>query len=166
VNRVALNDLSEEHLQQQLSAIADYFGTVAAFIHLHPYFPNNSPVILYHPSEKAIVKHVFFIAKYLKKPLVEAAKHTRSCFLTVAHLDGSFGLKHQNNFGAIGAGLFGLTKTMLWEWANVYCRAVDLSPELSHNEAATSIIAEIHDANRYLIEVGYSNQGRVTLIAD
>jgi acyl transferase domain-containing protein/acyl carrier protein len=166
VNRIALNDLSEEHLQQQLSAIADYCGTVAAFIHLHPHFPNNSPEILYHPDEKAIVKHVFFIAKYLKKPLVETANHTRSCFITVAHLDGSFGLQHQNNFGAIGAGLFGLTKTMLWEWVNVYCRAVDLSPELTSNEAANSIIAEIHDANRYLTEVGYGNQGRVTLIAD
>jgi acyl transferase domain-containing protein/acyl carrier protein len=166
VNRVALTDLSEEHLQMQLSAIASTYGSIGAFIHIHPIFqaPGNEG-ILYNPAEKAIVKHVFFMAKHLKKSLNEAAQQGRSCFCTVARLDGAFGLASEVNFGAIGAGLFGLSKTLMWEWANVYCRAIDISPSISVEQSADYILAELHDPNRNLTEVAYGSQGRVTLIA-
>ena len=36
INRVVLTDLSEEHLQEQLGAIATNYGQIAAFIHLNP----------------------------------------------------------------------------------------------------------------------------------
>jgi acyl carrier protein len=90
VTRVTLANLSEEHLQQQLQAIATHCGKVGAFIHLHPVFANNTGTIPYIKEEKAIVKHVFLMAKHLKPALTEAAQHGRSCFCTVAHLDGAF----------------------------------------------------------------------------
>jgi acyl transferase domain-containing protein len=166
VNRVALTDFSEEHLEMQLSAIASTYGSIGAFIHIHPMFqtPGNEG-ILYNPAEKAIVKHVFFMAKHLKKSLNEAAQQGRSCFCTVARLDGAFGLASEVNFGAIGAGLFGLSKTLVWEWANVYCRAIDISPSISVEQSVHYILAELHDPNRNLTEVAYGSQGRVTLIA-
>ncbi|MFB2768894.1 beta-ketoacyl synthase N-terminal-like domain-containing protein [Pelatocladus sp. BLCC-F211] len=166
VNRVTLQDSTEEHLQQQLAAIATHYGNVGAFIHIHPVFQTtHNSKIAYFPAEKAIIKQVFFMAKHLKKSLNAAAYHGRSCFCTVARLDGAFGVEHKVNFGAIGAGLFGLTKTMIWEWPKVYCRAIDLSPDLSAETSAQHIFAELHDPNRYLTEVAYGSQGRVTLVS-
>ncbi len=167
VTRVTLANLSEEHLQQQLQAIASHCGAIGAFIHLHPMFVgNHTGSISYNEQEKAIVKHVFLMAKHLKPSLNEAAKHGRSCFCTVAHLDGAFGLEYKVNFGAIGAGLFGLTKTLRWEWPKVFTRAIDLSPRLDAKQSVQNIIAELHDPNLYISEVGYGSQGRVTIIAD
>ncbi|WP_017652344.1 type I polyketide synthase [Fortiea contorta] len=162
VTRITLADLTEELLQHKLEAIANNIGKIGAFIHIHPIFPVNH-TIGYLEAEKAIVKQVFFIAKYLKKPLNEAANYGRSCFCTVARLDGAFGFQHQVNYGVIGAGLFGLTKTLKWEWPKVYTRAIDLSPTLNAQQSAQHIIAELHDSNHYISEVGYSSQGRVTL---
>ncbi|MCC5597701.1 type I polyketide synthase [Nostoc favosum] len=167
VTRVTLANLSEEHLQQQLQAIASHCGTIGAFIHLHPMFVgNHTGSISYNEQEKAIVKHIFLMAKHLKPSLNEASRHGRSCFCTVAHLDGAFGLEYKVNFGAIGAGLFGLTKTLRWEWPKVFTRAIDLSPRLDAKQSVQNIIAELHDPNLYISEVGYGSQGRVTIIAD
>ncbi|MEH2460608.1 beta-ketoacyl synthase N-terminal-like domain-containing protein [Nostoc sp.] len=167
VTRVTLANLSEEHLQQQLQAIASHCGAIGAFIHLHPMFvSNHTGSISYNEQEKALVKHVFLMAKHLKPSLNEAARHGRSCFCTVAHLDGAFGLEYKVNFGAIGAGLFGLTKTLRWEWPKVFTRAIDLSPRLDAKQSVQNIIAELHDPNLYISEVGYGSQGRVTIIAD
>ena len=163
VNRVVLADMTEELLQHKLSAIATHFGNIGAFIHIHPVFPGNQTPA-YLPQEKEIVKHVFFIAKHLKQTLNEVARYERSCFLTVNRLDGAFGLEHNINFGAIGAGLFGLTKTLKWEWPKVFTRAIDLSPAINPQQSAEYIIAEMHDPNNYISEVAYGSQGRVTLV--
>ncbi|MBD2341166.1 acyltransferase domain-containing protein [Calothrix sp. FACHB-156] len=165
VTRITLVDLSEQLLQDKLSAIASNIGSIGAFIHIHPVFQvSHTKTLPYIEQEKAIVKHVFFMAKHLKKSLNEAARYGRSCFITVARLDGAFGFEHNTNFGVIGAGLAGLTKTMRWEWPKVYTRAVDISPALDAQQSAQHIIAELHDSNLYLSEVGYGAQGRVTLI--
>lgn len=158
INRVVLTDWNEDTLQQQLKQIHDNYGTVAAFIHLHPLTPLD--------IEKSILRHVFLIAKYLKEPLNEAAKLGRSCFINVAHLDGEFGLGETNKFSAIPGGLFGLTKSLNQEWENVFCRSIDLNPELDLETSIKHILAEIHDSNLLIQEVGYSSQGRVNLIAD
>jgi len=166
LNRVVLADLSEEHLQQQLAEIATNYGPIGAFIHLNPVFDaTRNGSIRYLEVEKTLVKHVFLIAKHLKKSLNEAAHYGRSCFCTVARLDGAFGLEHKENFGPISAGLFGLTKSLNWEWQQVFCRAIDLSPTIDAENSAHNIIAELHDPNLYLAEVAYGSQGRVTLIS-
>ncbi|NMG05892.1 type I polyketide synthase [Brasilonema sp. UFV-L1] len=166
VNRVNLVDLSEEHLQQQLATISTQYGPIGAFIHLNPLFEVTcNGKIPYLEEEKAIVKHVFLMAKHLKKLLNEATHYGRSCFSTVTRLDGAFGLGQNVNFGPISAGLFGLTKTLNWEWEQVFCRAIDLSPHIDAEESARHIIAELHDPNRYITEVAYGSHGRVTLIS-
>ncbi|WP_414755457.1 beta-ketoacyl synthase N-terminal-like domain-containing protein [Anabaena sp. CCY 9910] len=162
VHRVTLADMSEELLQHKLSAIATNYGKIGAFIHIHPAFQNLG---IYLPKEKNIVKHVFFMAKYLKKSLTEAGRYERSCFVTVTRLDGAFGLEHNTNFGAIAGGLFGLVKTLRWEWPNVFTRGIDLSPALNPQQSAQFILDELHDSNLYIPEVAYGSQGRVTLIS-
>ncbi|MGL5079217.1 MAG: polyketide synthase, partial [Waterburya sp.] len=162
IDRVVLEDRSETHLQQQLDAIASTYGSIASFIHLHPLIEETQSS--YYPEgENAILKQVFFIAKHLKTSLNQAAQLGRSCFLTVAHLDGELGLSGKHNFSAIAGGLFGLTKSLRWEWQSVFCRAIDLSPDLALSASVEHIIAELHDPNRLIAEVGYGGKGRVTL---
>ncbi|MDH6083544.1 type I polyketide synthase [Umezakia ovalisporum] len=165
VNRVVLADMTEELLQHKLSAIATHFGTIGAFIHIHPVFSTHQ-IPAYLPQEKEIVKHLFFMAKHLKQSLNQVARYQRSCFLTVNRLDGAFGLEHNINFGAIGPGLLGLTKSLKWEWPKVFTRAIDLSPALNAQQSAEYIIAELYDPNLYISEVAYGSQGRVTLVGD
>jgi NAD(P)-dependent dehydrogenase (short-subunit alcohol dehydrogenase family) len=163
---VILADMSEEHLQQQLNAIANKYGSVGAFIHLNPFNQTNQSNLLSNISEKAILQHVFLMAKHLKKSLNEAATKGRSSFLTVTRLDGEFGLGAKNHFGVITGGLFGLTKTVNLEWEDVFCRAIDLHPQLDEKKVTENIIAEIHDPNRLIVEVGYGLQGRSTLVGE
>ena len=161
VNRIELTDLSEQQLQQKLTTISETYGAIGAFIHLHP-----EHQVYDAKSEKSILKYVFLLAKHLKRSLNQAALTGRSCFLCVARLDGEFGLGTSIDFSAISGGLFGLTKTLNLEWEKVFCRAIDLSPELNPETSAHSIIAELHDPNSLIWEVGYNSQGRVTLTSE
>ena len=167
VTRVTLANMSEQHLQLLLQSVTTKHGAIGAFIHLHPQFTPEKPGHISYPeAEKAIIKQVFLMAKHLKTTLNNAASLAgRTSFCTVAHLDGEFGLGHQGNFSPISAGLFGLTKSLRWEWPQVFFRAIDLNPTLDPHESAEYIVAELHDSNRYIGEVGYGNQGRVTLVA-
>ena len=160
INRVILTDWNEKSLQQELSNIADNFGAVATFIHLNPVFSGSNEI------EILILRHVFLIAKHLKTSLNEAAKRSRSCFLCIARLDGEFGLGNTTNFSPISAGLFGLTKSLNQEWESVFCRSLDLSPDLDPQTSVKYILAEIHDPNLLVTEVGYSSKGRFTLVAE
>ncbi|MGL6337784.1 MAG: SDR family NAD(P)-dependent oxidoreductase, partial [Waterburya sp.] len=158
VNSVRLADLSEKHLQQKLAAITDRYGKIGAFIHL-------SPINLDNTKAKVVLKGVFLLAKHLKQSLNEAATQRRSWFITVSRLDGKLGLGNNGNSKVISGGLSGLAKTLNWEWRSVFCRSLDLCPKLDTETTVNSILAELYDPNVSIAEVGYSSQGRVTLIA-
>ena len=164
VQRFTLTHLSEEHLQEQVNKIVETYGLIGTFIHLHPV--NESLPHQGHTRvnpHKAIVKQVFFLAKHLQASLNQAASQGRACFLTLAHLDGEFGLSGKQEFSPISGGLFGLTKTLNLEWPSVFCRSVDLSPDLDEGTTAQIILGELHDPNTLIQEVGYTRKGRVTL---
>ncbi|RKZ79861.1 MAG: beta-ketoacyl synthase, partial [Candidatus Parabeggiatoa sp. nov. 1] len=171
INQVVLTDLSEAHLKPQLATIANNYGAIGAFIHLNPLSQDVQDVkdnILGRESEKSVLKSVFLIAKHLKKSLNEAARHGRSCFITVTRFDGELGLgQNQSLQNPVSGGLFGLTKTLNMEWERVFCRAIDLNPELGAEKAAQLIIAELHDPNLLITEVGYNlQQERTTLVGE
>ena len=157
VNRAILSDLTDEHLQQQLDNIMSNYGLIDAFIHLNP-------LKVTAIKAKAILKHIFLVAKHLKKSLNQTAKIGRSWFVTVTHLDGELGLGENTNFEPINGGFFGLTKTLNLEWQNVFCRAIDLSPNLDIETDIKSIIAELYDPNLLITEVGYTLDKRITII--
>ena len=150
---VALDIADETRIQQQLSAIEQAYGTIHTFIHLHPQEPL---------ADKSLVKAVFFLAKQLKPFLTRSEHQERRSFVTLIRLDGELGLGRLP-YRVVGGGLFGLTKTLRLEWPTVFCRAIDISPELSSVEAANALIAEMHDPNVFIREVGYGHLGRVTL---
>jgi hypothetical protein len=84
----------------------------------------------------------------------------------VAHLDGKFGLGGDVEYSPISGGLFGLVKTVNLEWENVFCRGVDISPQLGGERTRAIVAAELFDPNRRLAEVAYSPSGRATLVVE
>jgi hypothetical protein len=167
IDRVILSDMSETHLQNQLQELSFNHGEVAAYIHLAPpeHILNTDEA---DPAEihKTILKHTFLMAKHLKPDLNKAAQKGRGVFMTVTHLDGDFGLGKEAEFQPVEGGLAGLVKTLNLEWQAVFCRAVDLSPTLEPEQTTDYIAAELFDPNRLVTEVGYTPDGRHTIVVD
>jgi hypothetical protein len=159
--QVALNDISEESIQSTLKKVEHVFGPVGIFIHLDP---AGNGLEEFSETEKKIIKIVFFMAKHLKESLTLAGKNGYAAFMTVTHLDGQFGLYLSKPEEPLSGGLFGLTKTLNLEWEDVFCRAIDLDPEMDSEMAADCITAELYDPNRLISEVAYNKNGRFTLI--
>lgn len=159
---IALSSWDETQLQTTLEDVQHQFGPIGFFIHLHPSGTGD----LFASADKAIVRHVFLTAKHLKRSLASAAQLPgRAGFVTVTRLDGQLGLGATRTFGAVSGGLFGLTKTLALEWPEIFCRAVDVSPTLATPQAVNALLAELQDPNRLIVETGWNEQGRVTLIA-
>jgi NAD(P)-dependent dehydrogenase (short-subunit alcohol dehydrogenase family) len=163
IGRVTLEDLSEKSLEKAIEQVTEKYGTVGSFIHLNP--RTSAGGVAFLEAEEQILKAIFLLARSLKKPLTEAGQHGRASFLTISRLDGKFGLDGQN-YGAVGGGLFGLTKSLSQEWEKVHCRALDLSPELSDGQGVDYILAELYDPSRLMVEVAYSPEGRSTLVSE
>ncbi|MCD4739087.1 MAG: SDR family NAD(P)-dependent oxidoreductase [Anaerolineae bacterium] len=158
ITQVQLSSLEET----QLSALVEQVGPVGSFIHLHPASESEE---LFPVTQRAILKSVFLLAKHLQPALTGAAASGRSSFMTVTRLDGALRLGKQSvNCDALSGGLAGLTKTLALEWPAVFCRAVDLSPIFDAEQSVEAILSELSDPNRRLREVGWSEQGRVTLV--
>jgi len=166
VGRVALQDMSEGQLELALRTIAESYGQVGGFIHLHP-----QPAALAQPggllsdAEQQIVRMVFLAAKQLA-PSLTAGRAGRPLFMAVTRMDGELGTGMARPISPVGGGLFGLVKTLRQEWPGVFCRAIDLSPEIVAAQAAQLIVAESADPDLRLAEVGYGPRGRVTLSAE
>jgi len=162
IPQVLLSDWSEESLAATLQSIVSNYGAIAAFIHLHPDTQNqDSHQVHYWETDKIILRQIFLIAKHI-------AKHPQKpvCFFNILRLDGKLGCGQSHNFGVIGGGLFGLTKSLNLEWANTFCRSVDLSPEIDAETSVKYILAELYDPNRLIREVGYTKDARFTLVAE
>lgn len=159
--RVTLNEISEESIQSTLKKVEQAFGPAGIFIHLDPAGDGSET---FSKNEKMIVKTIFLMAKHLKENLTLAGKNGYAAFITVIHLDGQFGLSQSNQGEPMSGGLFGLTKTLNLEWEDVFCRAIDLHPEMDPEMAANCITAELSDPNRLISEVAYNKNGRFTLV--
>lgn len=167
VEHLSLSTMTEDELVSVLDEAARRFGKIAAFIHLHPPGTASLNGGLHFPeSDRALLRHVFLVAKHLKEPLNVAAGTGRSIFMTVARLDGKFGLGGGSSFNPMSGGLFGLVKTLGVEWPKVFCRALDISPAFEPVNLAEAVVAELFDPNRLICEVGYSLDGRSTLVVE
>jgi acyl carrier protein len=163
VGRVALQNLSEGQLEQALRTITASYGPVGGFIHLHPQ-PTAGGLL--SDAEQQIVRLVFLAAKQLSPALTTAGRSGRALFMAVTRMDGELGAGASRAVSPVGGGLFGLVKTLRQEWPGVFCRGIDLSPEIDAAQAAQLIVAESADPDLGLGEVGYGPRGRVTLSAD
>ncbi len=162
-NGINLLEYSDVAIEKAIQQIETTYGKVGSFIHLHPHFEFQKPNFTQHfAKEKPILKTVFLLAKHLQKSLNDLGSQQRANFLTISRMDGKLGQGKRGNTSLLAGGLTGLVKCLNLEWSNVFCRAVDIQPELSNTEIANQIFAEFHDPNVQTIEVGYSKEGRNT----
>jgi acyl transferase domain-containing protein len=164
---VVLRELSEQHIAETLHSITERFGSIGAFIHIHPpYLQQHVEYELFSYADQVIVKSLFLMARHLKTSLIEAAHLARGWFVTITRLDGNLGLGSSSDFAPVVGGLFGLTKTINLEWETVLCRSIDINPQFANEQAVAAIVAELFDPNRFVVEVGYGSNGRVTIVSD
>ena len=163
IHRVQLENLTETGLKTALANIQQNFGPLAIYIHLDPPATSSES---FSEEEKSIVKMTFLAAKFLKERLNSAAQTGHAAFLTVTHLDGQLGLASSGSIDPVSGGLYGLVKTLNLEWDKVFCRAIDIHPEIDSETAAGYIAAELYDPNRLVSEICYNPQGRFTLVVD
>jgi len=166
INQITLTETSDAAIQSAFAEITQRFGKIGSFIHLHPHFEFQSGNFAQHFStEREILKTIFLLAKHLQAPLNNLAGQLRAGFLTVTRMDGALGLGKRRNVSVVGGGLPGLVKCLNLEWSSVFCRAVDIQPELESAQIAKCIVNEYHDANAGVLETAYSTAGRFNLVA-
>jgi len=163
IDRIVLKDIKEETLETAIKLIQSEFGPIGGFIHLNP-GPSSEQPLAFPEKEKDILQHVFLMAKHLKAALVSDVPSDRRFFMTIARLDGKFGLSGEPS-SLIPGGLFGLSKTLKQEWPSVFCRAVDIDPGLDTDTAISAIVSEIHDPDCRLRETAHGPEGRITLVS-
>ena len=157
-NQTAVIELSssdETELQSSLKNLEEKHGSIGGFINLHPVSSDSSSLKL-EEGANAFLRHAFITVKNIVSSLKNASKSgsRRSLFLAVSRMDGQLGMG-SGEFGAVGSGHSGLVKTASIEWPEVFCRFIDLHPELPADEAANCILQELHDPNSNIKEVGY-----------
>jgi NAD(P)-dependent dehydrogenase (short-subunit alcohol dehydrogenase family) len=166
VDALTLSDSSDQSVGNAIQEIQSKYGKIGGLIHLHPHFVFQGPQFTQHFSEeKEVLKALFFLAKHVQKDLNELGLNQRASFLTCTRMDGQLGQGKRGNTSIVGGGITGLVKCLNLEWSPVYCRAIDLQPELSVDQITRQLMAEYHDANVSIVEVAYSEEGRKTTTA-
>jgi len=165
-NAITLSSNTDEAIAKAIQTIEQQYGKVGTFIHLHPSLTFQKGNFAQHFAiEKIIIKNVFLLAKHLYPSLTELGKIQRASFLTISQMDGKMGLGKKGDISVLAGGLRGLIKCLNLEWSTVYCRSVDIQPSLETNQKAQHIVAELHDADVSVLDTGYAEEGRKTVIA-
>jgi len=159
---VSIPQINDQEIKTAIDTILAK-NDIGAFIYLHPHFTFTGHNFTQHFSvERQLLKATFLLAKYLQAPLNSNSKSQRTAFMTVSRLDGKFGMDKRSDMSIIAGGLSGLTKCMNLEWSPVFCRAVDVQPELSANNIADQLCLELHDADVRYVDVAFNEKGRMT----
>jgi len=103
--------------------------------------------------------------KHMSKSLHTPCEGGRTFFLAITQLDGGLGYSPSSYLPSDvlqgqQAAVFGLCKTLAQEWeADVFCRGIDLSPQLSVDKAAGFFLQEMSCSDSTLREVAYDSTG-------
>ena len=165
VLNIHFESADEVEIQTKMEALITDHAKIAAFIHMDP--PANrkgKKLLAVSENKNEVLKSVFLMARHLKKPLTAAGETCRPAFLTVTQMDGHFGLNGNNANDPLPGGFAGLAKTLRLEWKDIFCRALDLHPDIDAQRAVDCIQNELHDPDLHLAEVGYTPEGRFTLV--
>lgn len=163
---LTLPDSSDQSIGNAIQEIQQKYGKIGSLIHLHPHVEFQGAHFTQHfPAEREVVKVLFFLAKHVQKDLNELGVDQRASFITCTRMDGKLGQGKRGNTSVVGGGITGLVKCLNLEWSPVYCRAIDMQPELSVDQITHQLLAEYHDSNVSVVEVAYSEEGRKTTTA-
>ena len=78
---------------------------------------------------------------------LNSVSETRAAFVTVTRIDGTLGHRGDRPAAAsLVGGVGGLTKTFAQEVPGVFCRALDVAPELGDDAVVASVLDELADA--------------------
>ncbi|WP_299495384.1 KR domain-containing protein, partial [uncultured Shewanella sp.] len=167
VESFQLKSQDEVGLRETLAYISHSFSQIAGLVYLQPLSQSvlNDAESLLVLNKKSLrqLKLVFLWAKLLQSELTKEHGNSRYCFMTVSRMDGGFGLTNNAQLNAIElnqGGLSGLCKTMNHEWPDVFCRALDITPEMDAQSVAQAILFELCDQDVSLTEVGVTLLGR------
>ncbi|MEM9931562.1 MAG: short-chain dehydrogenase, partial [Bacteroidota bacterium] len=149
------------------SAIQDLISRGHApksLVYVHPEFTFQGGQFAQHfAAEKVRLQIPFFAAKYLQSSFNQYGQTERINFLCVTQIDGQLGWGRRGDTSILGRGLSGLVKSLNLEWSPVFCRYADIAPKMADKDKASSILAELWDADTTIQEVGVTEQGRTKL---
>lgn len=116
--------------------------------------------------DEAFLKSCFQLVRLAGPGLRNEAKRSSAVLITIARMDGAFGLVDwKRGCEPLSGALAGFVKTARQEWPDVECKAIDLSAEYKDIDKAAEEIAE----EMLLVgpmEVGISPTGRIALRVD
>jgi acyl transferase domain-containing protein len=107
--------------------------------------------------------HALLVAKHTQHRLLDAARNGRAAFVAVTRLDGALGYRGVPSPTAELGGVSGLVKTLALEAPALFCRTVDLAPELAAPVAARLVVDEVHDAATDVTDVAHDGEHRWTV---
>ncbi|MBF0289022.1 MAG: SDR family NAD(P)-dependent oxidoreductase [SAR324 cluster bacterium] len=164
VHHIQLRDSKESTLTETLSDLTQQ-NLIDGIIYCAslPDHTNLSTSSLWKTTNNDL-KQAFLLGKHLSSSLNDREKENRSFFVTVTQMDGELGTCASNDVNVFQGGFLGLTKTLSLEWEHVLCRAIDFQQSISAEAAVQSIFKEIQAPDFKLVEVGYSQKGRMTLV--
>ncbi|MFI9815031.1 type I polyketide synthase [Saccharothrix variisporea] len=146
-----------ERVAAALRAKGWQIGTGAPDLVLH--FAPEAPQT-WHEATEALTEALLAAARH------PAPAERRTGFVVVSRIDGRLGMAEPTGPGALLGGLSGLTNTLAIEAPGLFTRTVDLSPELSDDDAARLLLLELEDADPTPTKIGIDTHGtRHTLTA-
>jgi NAD(P)-dependent dehydrogenase (short-subunit alcohol dehydrogenase family)/acyl carrier protein len=152
---VDLNDLHDTAIQGLLENIVEKKGPIGGFIHINPLMDEHGDIEdFFNAKENALLKIVFFMAKHLKPLMAHGPDAGCRFFITVTRIDGKIGLNGIPSRSILQGGYCGLTKSLKKEVPNLFCRTIDIAPDIPPADITAIILEELHDTNRLHLEVG------------
>ena len=111
-------------------------------------------------TDSLLMRAYFEVAKMVSAFLHTPVAGGRVFFITVTRMDGRLGASGAFNFRRAKHGaLFGLCKTANLEWGDVFCRAIDLDPNMSFEQCLRLVELEMKCPNSSIAEVGWRLEG-------
>ena len=121
-------------------------------------------------ASKQGLQLAFLLAKLTGLAKNDAATNNtdvRSSFLVLTRQGGSFGVENnEHNSDLVQTGLAGLVKTISHEWPNVFCRVIDVATKFGADKVANIVFDELNDSQVTPVEIGFNNNGRLTLVGE
>jgi len=158
IAHLALHDLCENTLQILLESKEQW----QSVIYLHPKTAVEG--ISFTEASKKGLQLAFLLAKLSK--LNSINNDDRASFLVLTRQGGDFATNNiEQKADLVQGGLAGLVKTIAHEWDNVFCRIVDIPSKYAANKVAKIVVGELNDKQILPVEVGFNEQGRLSLVA-
>ena len=121
----------------------------------------SAKALKFTDNAKQSVLLSFLIAKHCS---VKTSTASRPAFIAMTRQGGQFGFEDAQS-GLIQGGVSGLVKTLKQEWDHTFCRTVDVANKFTADKTATMLLDEVQAADSQYSEVGYDDEGRLTLEA-